>query len=273
MPYSNSQIATTGKVIEIGVKKQQEPPPTWRIIANLALASKKSQPRAAPTQTRDTCKPRTTVSNGQRRVRTFASQGTTRKQRQKAPRTARTKRITMPDRMTPQQRHNCMSHIHSRDTRPELAARRELWRRGFRYRVNVRKLPGTPDIVLPKYRTAIFVNGCFWHGHKGCHSYTVPKTNTGFWQDKVARNRARDLTNAQRLESIGWSVMTVWECELGKSRLRETMDRVEATLQINKDKWAGAVRDRNPGEHQKNLEKRRSRCLRSRLEYNLYICL
>ncbi len=102
-----------------------------------------------------------------------------------------------------------MSHIHSRDTRPELAARRELWRRGFRYRVNVRNLPGTPDIVLPKYRTAIFVNGCFWHGHKGCHSYTVPKTNTGFWQDKVARNRARDLTNAQRLESIGWSVMTV----------------------------------------------------------------
>lgn len=150
----------------------------------------------------------------------------------------------MPDRMTPQQRHDCMSHIHSRDTRPELAARRELWRRGFRYRVNVRKLPGTPDIVLPKYRTAIFVNGCFWHGHKGCHSYTVPKTNTGFWQDKVARNRARDLTNAQRLESIGWSVMTVWECELGKSRLRETMDRVEATLQINKDKWAGYRRRR-----------------------------
>lgn len=78
MPYSNSQIATTGKVIEIGVKKQQEPPPTWRIIANLALASKKSQPRAAPTRTRDTCEPRTTVSHGQRRVRTFASQGTTR---------------------------------------------------------------------------------------------------------------------------------------------------------------------------------------------------
>lgn len=150
----------------------------------------------------------------------------------------------MPDRMTPQQRHNCMSHIHNRDTRPELAARRELWRRGFRYRVNVRNLPGTPDIVLPKYRTAIFVNGCFWHGHKGCHSYTVPKTNTTFWQDKVARNRARDLTNAQRLESIGWSVMTVWECELGKSRLRETMDRVEATLQINKDKWAGYRRRR-----------------------------
>lgn len=137
-----------------------------------------------------------------------------------------------------------MSHIHSRDTRPELAARRELWRRGFRYRVNVRNLPGTPDIVLPKYRTAIFVNGCFWHGHKGCHSYTVPKTNTTFWQDKVARNRARDLTNAQRLESIGWSVMTVWECELGKSRLLETMDRVEATLQINKDKWTGYRRRR-----------------------------
>lgn len=143
----------------------------------------------------------------------------------------------MPDRMTPQQRHECMSHIRSRDTRPELAVRRGLWSMGFRFRVNVRSLPGTPDIVLPKYRTAIFVNGCFWHGHQGCRSYTVPKTNTAFWKEKVERNRARDQLDAQRLESIGWSVVTVWECELGKTRLEKTLDRLESELKANMLKW------------------------------------
>lgn len=150
----------------------------------------------------------------------------------------------MPDRMTPQQRHECMSHIRSRDTRPELEVRRGLWRRGFRYRVNVRSLPGTPDIVLPKYRTAIFVNGCFWHGHQGCRSYNVPKTNTAFWKEKVERNRSRGLLNAQRLESIGWSVITVWECELGRSRLDETLGRLEAELNTNIVKWQQYCRRR-----------------------------
>lgn len=82
----------------------------------------------------------------------------------------------MADRITEPQRHECMSHIRSKDTVPEIMLRRELFRRGFRFRKNVRSLPGTPDIVLPKYRTCIFVNGCFWHGHKGCRYYTVPKT-------------------------------------------------------------------------------------------------
>lgn len=124
-----------------------------------------------------------------------------------------------------------MSHIRSKDTRPELAVRCGLWRRRYRFRLNVRSLPGTPDIVLPKYRTAVSVNGCFWHGHQGCRSYTVPKTNTAFWKEKVERNRARDLLDAQRLESIGWSVVTVWECELGKARRRrEIAALVEAEL-------------------------------------------
>lgn len=140
----------------------------------------------------------------------------------------------MPDPLTPRQRHDCMSHIRSKDTRPEQAVRRELWRRGFRYRLNVRSLPGTPDIVLPGYRTVIFVNGCFWHGHRGCSKYTVPKTNVEFWKAKVARNRERDALNIQRLESIAWNVITVWECELSKAGLPATIDRMEAGIRANR---------------------------------------
>ena len=143
----------------------------------------------------------------------------------------------MLDRMTPDQRHECMASIHSKDTRPEQTVRRELWHRGYRFRKCVRTLPGTPDIVLPKYRTCIFVNGCFWHGHKGCSKFVIPKTRTEFWKNKITRNQERDLVNIQRLESIGWSAITVWECELGKPVIDNTMDKVEAMLAENKTKW------------------------------------
>ena len=143
----------------------------------------------------------------------------------------------MPDRMTPEQRHDCMASIHSEDTRPEQAVRRELWHRGYRFRKCVRTLPGTPDIVLPKYRTCIFVNGCFWHGHKGCGKFVMPKTRTEFWVNKIARNQERDLVNIQRLESIGWSAITVWECELGKSGIENTMEKIESMLEENRTKW------------------------------------
>ena len=143
----------------------------------------------------------------------------------------------MPDRMTPEQRHDCMARIHSEDTRPEQAVRRELWHRGYRFRKCVRTLPGTPDIVLPKYRTCIFVNGCFWHGHKGCSKFVMPKTRTEFWVNKIARNQERDLVNIQRLESIGWSAITVWECELGKSGIENTMEKIESMLEENRTKW------------------------------------
>lgn len=143
----------------------------------------------------------------------------------------------MPDRMTPEQRHDCMASIHSEDTRPEQAVRRELWHRGYRFRKCVRTLPGTPDIVLPKYRTCIFVNGCFWHGHKGCSKFVMPKTRTEFWANKIARNQERDLVNIQRLESIGWSSITVWECELGKSGIENTMEKIESMLEENRTKW------------------------------------
>lgn len=123
-----------------------------------------------------------------------------------------------------------MASIHSEDTRPEQAVRRELWHRGYRFRKCVRTLPGTPDIVLPKYRTCIFVNGCFWHGHKGCSKFVIPKTRTEFWKNKITRNQERDLVNIQRLESIGWSAITVWECELGKSGIENTMEKIESML-------------------------------------------
>lgn len=139
--------------------------------------------------------------------------------------------------MTPEQRHDCMASIHSEDTRPEQAVRRELWHRGYRFRKCVRTLPGTPDIVLPKYRTCIFVNGCFWHGHKGCSKFVMPKTRTEFWANKIARNQERDLVNIQRLESIGWSAITVWECELGKSGIENTMEKIGSMLEENRTKW------------------------------------
>ena len=139
--------------------------------------------------------------------------------------------------MTESQRHKCMSHIRSKDTMPEVVLRRELHRRGFRFRKNVRSLPGTPDIVLPKYRTCIFVNGCFWHGHKGCRYYSIPKTNADFWKDKVKRNIERDALNIQNLEALSWHVITVWECELKPKQLQATMGRVVSELSDNLQKW------------------------------------
>jgi len=160
--------------------------------------------------------------------------------------------------MTPQQRHECMSSIHSKDTRPEQVVRHELWHRGYRFRKCVKTLPGTPDIVLPKYRTVIFVNGCFWHGHKGCSKYTVPKTNVDFWKEKVARNQERDLLNNQRLETIAWNVITVWECELSKSQLSATMDSVVTEIKSNKAKWE-AYTTRRKQDRQFALEQARKR--------------
>ena len=143
----------------------------------------------------------------------------------------------MSDTMTPEQRHKIMSQVHSKNTTPERAVRRELWRRGYRYRLNDRRLPGSPDLVLPKYRAVIFINGCFWHGHRGCTKYTVPKTNEQFWREKVARNIARDELNAQRLDTLAWTVITVWECELSKKNLDATIARIEADLQAAKTKY------------------------------------
>ena len=116
--------------------------------------------------------------------------------------------------MTPEQRHRCMAAIKGKDTKPEMIVRKYLFSRGLRYRVNNRKLPGSPDIVLKKYKTVIFVDGCLWHAHRGCKYYRLPKTNVDFWRAKIARNIARDYVNNVDLELAGWKVIRVWECEI-----------------------------------------------------------
>lgn len=135
--------------------------------------------------------------------------------------------------MTPDQRHLCMSHIHSKDTKPELKVRRWLWSHGYRYRLNVKSVPGKPDIVMRPYRTAIFVNGCFWHGHEGCKNATMPKTNNDFWLAKITRNRERDKENYRVLQENGWRVIVVWECQLTPKKLEHTMREVELLLNEN----------------------------------------
>ena len=127
--------------------------------------------------------------------------------------------------MTKEQRHHCMASIHGRDTKPEMMVRKFLFGRGFRYRLNHPRLPGHPDIVLRKYRSVIFVNGCFWHGHQGC--FILPKSNTDFWKNKIERNINRDRENIIRLESLGWRVIVVWECEIRKKeRRKERLDEI-----------------------------------------------
>lgn len=120
----------------------------------------------------------------------------------------------MADTMTPEQRHNCMAAIKGKDTKPEMIVRKYLFSRSLRFRVQVRKLPGMPDIVLSKYKTVIFVNGCFWHGHEGCKYFRLPKSNVEFWQTKIERNIARDIRTEAELQALGWRVIRVWECEI-----------------------------------------------------------
>jgi len=139
----------------------------------------------------------------------------------------------MPDILTPAQRHRCMSRIRSKATKPEMAVRRWLWAHGYRYRLNVKSVPGKPDIVMRRYRTAIFVNGCFWHGHEGCSKFVMPKSNTDFWQVKIDRNRERDQQNYDELMHAGWQVVVIWECNLAKDKLESTMQQVAVALNRN----------------------------------------
>ena len=137
-----------------------------------------------------------------------------------------------------------MSHIRSNNTKPEVRLRKELFRLGYRYRLNVRSLPGKPDIVLAKYRSCIFVNGCFWHGHKGCPKFVLPKTNAEFWMTKIENNRERDLRDYTFLESKGWRVIVVWECELKKENLVNTVYQIQKQLNINRESWLMEKADR-----------------------------
>lgn len=134
------------------------------------------------------------------------------------------------DSLTPEQRHRNMAAVKSKNTKPEMLVRRYLFSRGFRYRLNNPRLPGHPDLVLRRYRTCIFVNGCFWHGHEGCDAYRIPKTNTPFWETKIRRNRERDLRVQRELAAMGWHCLTVWECELTKERREQTLRSLAFTL-------------------------------------------
>ncbi len=132
--------------------------------------------------------------------------------------------------MTKEQRHRCMASIRSRDTKPEMLVRKFLFARGFRYRLNHRRLPGHPDLVLRKYRTVIFVNGCFWHGHEGCKFFRLPKTNVEFWQKKILRNQQRDIEEQHTLAKMGWHCITVWECQLKPNVRMRTLEALAFTL-------------------------------------------
>lgn len=136
----------------------------------------------------------------------------------------------MSDTLTNEQRHHCMAQIRSKNTKPEVLVRKELFRRGYRYRINVSKLPGKPDIVLPKYKTVIFVNGCFWHGHEGCKHFVMPKSNVEYWEAKIRGNQQRDRDAIIMLQEAGWNVITIWECSLTASLFLETIDKIEDVI-------------------------------------------
>jgi DNA mismatch endonuclease (patch repair protein) len=120
------------------------------------------------------------------------------------------------DDLTTEQRHVNMSHIQSKNTKPEMIVRKYLFSKGFRYRVNDKRYPGHPDIVLPKYKTVIFINGCFWHQHPNCKYASIPKTNKEYWIPKLQKNVERDKLNYKKLSKLGWNVIVIWECELKK---------------------------------------------------------
>ena len=145
------------------------------------------------------------------------------------------------DKLSAEQRHKTMAAIRGKDTKPEMIVRKGLWKRGFRYRLNSPKLPGHPDLVLRKYRTCIFVNGCFWHGHhvevisvkgevKSSECCKIPNTNREFWVAKICRNKERDKEEQRRLAEMGWHCITVWECELKPKVCEQTLDSIAFTL-------------------------------------------
>lgn len=124
-----------------------------------------------------------------------------------------------------------MSRIRSANTKPEMLVRKFLFSKGFRYRLHVKNLPGKPDIVLPKYRLAIFVHGCFWHGHEGCKYFVVPKTRTEWWEEKISVNKRKDDESFAQLTQQGWKVMIIWECELKPAVRDESFSKLFINIQ------------------------------------------
>ena len=130
----------------------------------------------------------------------------------------------MADTFSKEKRSEIMSHVTGKETKPEIIVRKYLFARGLRYRKNVKRLPGTPDIVFPKYKTAVFVNGCFWHGHKGCKYSHLPSTNFEYWEKKIADNIERDERKKRELEGLGYRVLIIWQCQLKSNTKIETLE-------------------------------------------------
>lgn len=136
----------------------------------------------------------------------------------------------MADVHTKTQRSYNMSRIRSTETKPEIIVRKYLFSRGLRYRKNDKRYPGKPDVVLPKYKTIVFVHGCFWHQHEGCRYAVTPGTNVDFWKNKLTNNINRDSATKALLESQGWNVIIIWECELRKDKREKTLDALYKSI-------------------------------------------
>ena len=136
----------------------------------------------------------------------------------------------MADVHEPEIRSYNMSQIRSKNTKPEMIVRRFLHKNGYRYRLHVKDLSGKPDIVLHKFKTVIFVNGCFWHGHSDCDKYVIPKTRTDWWIKKISKNRENDIINREKLDLLGWRVITVYECELHNEKRDKTLFGISKLL-------------------------------------------
>ena len=140
----------------------------------------------------------------------------------------------MTDHLTPSHRSWNMAQIHSSDTKPEKIVRSMLFAAGFRFRINRKDLPGKPDIVLPKFKTVIFIHGCFWHRHKGCGDASMPKSNTDFWRNKFEANVKRDERVGGELKVLGWKVVTIWECQVKKEDvLKKIIDKEFGSMLLN----------------------------------------
>lgn len=140
----------------------------------------------------------------------------------------------MSDVLTKEQRHRCMSNVKSKNTKPEILVRKFLFSNGYRYRVNRKDLPGKPDIVLPKYKTVIFINGCFWHGHQDCKYATIPATNHDFWLAKINGNVERDKLTREKLIQLGWKVIDIWQCQLKPHEKETTLNQLISILSNEK---------------------------------------
>lgn len=130
-----------------------------------------------------------------------------------------------------------MSMIKGKNTKPEILVRKFLHKNGFRFRLNYSKLPGKPDIVLPKYKTVIFVNGCFWHGHEGCKYFVIPKTRTEWWVNKINKTKERDKIISDKLEKLGWKVLVIWECELKPNNFEKSLNNLLLDIKTEVDEY------------------------------------